>query len=108
MKQNFNIGVAKLYGIDSAIIVDIMVNFCKCARNCPEYRKDGKVFVPRKEIWDNVKSFMPKPRMQRAINFLIHSDILCHQMFDYDNYAFSYLAKDIFSKNPIRITINWQ
>lgn len=114
MNQNFNVGAATLYSIDAAIIIDVIVSFCKCARNCDEYRDNGKVFMPREEIWDSVRSFLPKFRFQRGLNLLCTKGILEYKVVRQTrlnnvlSYTFSDKAKEIFSKNPIRIIINWQ
>ena len=50
MKQKFNTGVAIKYGVHSAVIVSLMVDFCRSAANCDDYKLEGKVFIPYFEI----------------------------------------------------------
>lgn len=114
MKQYYNVGIATLFGIDVAIIVDIMVSFCKCAKKCPEYNDNGKVFVPREEIRNKVITYMSASRMQRALELLkikgfieIKENKISRFKSEF-RYTFSDKAKEVFSKNPIRITITWQ
>jgi hypothetical protein len=106
-KQNFNVGLAVMCGVEAAVIVDIMVCFCKCAARCPEYRENGKLFVEKDYIYRHVSDYMPKHRFNNAIDILLgHSFI--EPSRDGSGYAFTDLAKGIFSKKPIRITLYWQ
>ena len=106
MKQDFNVGIATCYGIHAAIIVEIMADFCKCAKMCYEYIVDGKVYVPKKEIrktayYTNDKCF------EDALDVLKNNGLISYLLYE-DAYSFTDLAKDIFSKKPIRLTITWQ
>lgn len=111
MKQEFNVGVAVKYGVEAAIIVSLMMDFCKCEANCKDpvitKRENGKLFVSRSLINNEVAAFMPTNRFKIGI-----SNLLSHRIIetseDRASYAFTDYAKTIFSKAPIRITITWQ
>lgn len=110
MKQEFNVGVAVKYGVEAAIIVSLMMDFCKREANCKDpvitKRENGKLFISRSLIYE-VAAFMPANRFKIGI-----SNLLSHRIIetseDRASYAFTDYAKIIFSKAPIRITITWQ
>lgn len=111
MNQKFNVGVAVKFGVEAAIIVSQMIDFCKCEANCKDplltKRENGKLFVRRSLINNEVAAFMPTNRFKIGIrNLLSHSIIGISK--DRTSYAFTDYAKAVFSKAPIRITITWQ
>lgn len=106
MKQNFNVGVATCYGIHAALIVDIMVSFCRSKKYCFEYREGNNVFVPWKEIRCNL-NYISDGHFKKAIDSLMDNGIITY-FPEHDAYSFTELAKLTFAKSPIRITINWQ
>jgi hypothetical protein len=106
-KQKFNVGLAVMCGVEAAVIVDIMIGFCKCTARCPEYRENGKLFVEKDYIYKFVEDYMPKHRFNTALNVLSGEGFI-EPSKDGAGYAFTDIAKDVFSKKPIRITISWQ
>ena len=109
MKQTFNTDIATKYGVLSAVIVNIMIDFCRSAANCDDYKFGGKVFVPYFEI----RRFAPNMNSHEfgvCLNNLINHNII--QRVRPTNkgncYIFTEHAKELFSKKPIRIKIDWQ
>lgn len=109
MKQKFNTGVAIKYGVYSAVIVSIMVDFCRSAANCDDYKLEGKVFIPYFEI-RRFASYMSSREFGIGLKSLINHNII--QIIIPKNmgtcYIFTDHAKEMFSKKPIRIQIDWQ
>lgn len=109
MKQTFNTVIAARYGVRSAVIVSLMIDFCRSAANCDDYKSEGKVFVP----WLEIRRFTPymNPReFGIGLKNLINDDIIqVIRPINMGNcYIFTDYAKELFSKKPIRIKIDWQ
>lgn len=109
MKQKFNVGVAERFGVRSAVIVDIMMDFCRSVAKSAEYKFDNKVYVPFSEIRRNVP-YMNKIQLAAALQNLINNNIIqVHNLPTTGvRYSFTDYAKEQFSKKPIRIRIDWQ
>ena len=109
MKQSFNVGVATKFGVRSAVIVNLMIDFCKSAANCDEYKIDGKVYFPYSEI-SGLVPYMNKIQIAAALRNLINQNVI--QVHNSPvtgvRYTFTDYAKEQFSKKPIRIQIDWQ
>ena len=109
MKQTFNIGIAEKYGVRSAVIVSLMIDFCRSAANCDDYKLEGKVFVPYFEI-RRFAPYMNSHEFGVGLRNLIYHKII--QVITPINmgrcYIFTDHAKELFSKKPIRIHICWQ
>ena len=109
MKQTFNTGIAIKYGVRSAVIVSLMIDFCRSAANSDDYKLGGKVFVPYFEIRRHTP-YMSNYEFVAGLKNLIHNYII--QVVKPTNkgncYIFTDHAKELFSKKPIRIQIDWQ
>lgn len=109
MKQIFNTGIAINYGVFSAVIASLMIDFCRSAANCDDYKLEGKVFVPYFEI----RRFAPYMNSREfgigLKNLINHNIIQVIKPINMGNcYIFTDHAKELFSKKPIRIQIDWQ
>lgn len=112
MKQSFNTEVALIFGIEAAIIVNIIVDFCKNSTRTSAFTetKNGKVFVLRCVIFQEVASYMRKVRFEAGIRILLNNGIIKYSRDKRGMicYAFTDEAKILFEKEPICIDINWQ
>ena len=109
MKQKFNVGLATKYGVASAVIIEIMINFCRSAAKSEEYKFDNKIYIPCSEIRESMP-YMHKMKISFALKNLIDKNIIqAHNSpFTGIRYTFTDYAKEQFSKKPIRIQIDWQ
>ena len=109
MKQKFNVGVAIKYGVRSAVIIDIMIAFCRSAAKSEEYKFNDKIYIPYSEI-SGLLPYMHKMKISFALRNLIDKNIIqAHNSpFTGIRYTFTDYAKEQFSKKPIRIQIYWQ
>ena len=106
MMQGFNTAIAEKYGVYAAVIIDYMIHFCKAAHKCKEYKIDGKVFVLRNEMREAL-FYMPTWHFNRALNILVKNGVL-QPKNNGEGLVFTDYAKELFSKKPIRIQIDWQ
>jgi hypothetical protein len=108
MKQKFNVGLAVRYGVRSAVIIEIMIDFCRSAKNSVEYKHNDRVYVPYSEISRKLH-YMNEIQFKAALQNLINHNIIQVANFSYGvRYTFTDYAKEQFSKKPIRIRIDWQ
>jgi len=109
MKQTFNTDIATKYGVRSAVIVSLMIDFCRSAANSDDYKFGGKVFVPYFEI-RRFTPYMNTHDFGVGLNNLINHNIIQHvrPTNNRNCYMFTDHAKELFSKKPIRIQIDWQ
>ena len=109
MKQTFNTGIATKCGLRSAVIVNIMIDFCRSAANSDDYKLGGKVFVPYFEIRRHTP-YMSNYEFGIVLKNLINHNIIQNvRPTNKGNcYIFTDHAKELFSKKPIRIKIDWQ
>ena len=109
MKQKFNVGVAIKYGVRSAVIIEIMIDFFRSAAKSEEYKFDNKIYIPYSEI-SGLVPYMNKTQIAAALRNLINNNVIqsFNSPFTGQRYTFTDYAKEQFSKKPIRIHIYWQ